>query len=170
MDAKTLKDLQAPLKAKYKAEPGAAMVTMRAAGVIEGEGILCRLAERAASSAGLHPAAGGTGAELCSGDMLLEALVGCAGVTLKAVATAMDIKIDRAVVTAEGDCDFRGTLGVDKSVPVGFQAIRLRFEITSDAPSEQIEQLIKLSERYCVVYQTLKMPARVEVSQQVSRA
>ncbi len=159
MDAEALKALQAPLKVKYKADPGAALVTMRARGLVAGDAIGCDVdMDRATVRAGLHPAAGGTGQDLCSGDMLLQALVGCAGVTLKAVATAMGIALDRAEITAEGDCDFRGTLGVDKSVPVGFIAIRLAFEITSSAPQEQIAQLIKLTERYCVVYQTLKAP------------
>lgn len=159
MDAETLKALQAPLKAKYKAEPGAAMITMRARGTLAADGAGCVLDRNGSTNvAGLHPAAGGSGAELCSGDMLMEALVGCAGVTLKAVATAMGIKIDAATITAEGDCDFRGTLGVDKTVPVGFQNIRLTFDIASPAPKEQLDQLIKLTERYCVVYQTLRAP------------
>lgn len=165
MDAETLKAVQAPLKAKYKAEPQSAMITMRARGTLTADGVGCILERGSATNvAGLHPAAGGSGADLCSGDMLMEALVGCAGVTLKAVATAMGIVIDSATITAEGDCDFRGTLGVDKTVPVGFQNIRLTFDIRSNAPKEQIDQLIKLSERYCVVYQTLKAPPVPEIS------
>jgi len=156
MDAQQLRALQAPLKAAYKEDPARAMITMRATGTLDSNDITCHLdIDRTAAVSGLHPAAGGSGAELCSGDMLLEALVGCAGVTLKAVATAMGITFKKARVIAEGECDFRGTLGIDKSVPVGFQAIRLTFDIDTDAPQEQINQLIKLSERYCVVYQTL---------------
>jgi uncharacterized OsmC-like protein len=165
MDAETLKALQAPLKAKYKEDPASARVTMHARATVEGDAIACILdIDRNCARAGLHPAAGGTGEDLCSGDMLLEALVGCAGVTLKAVATAMGIAIDRAQIIAEGDCDFRGTLGVDKAVPVGFSDIRLRFEVRSSAPADQIAQLIKLTERYCVVYQTLKSPPPVAVT------
>lgn len=164
MDAETLKALQAPLKAKYKDDPASALVTMRARAIVEGDAIACKLDfDRSCARAGLHPAAGGTGEDLCSGDMLLQALVGCAGVTLKAVATAMGIVIEGAQIIAEGDCDFRGTLGVDKAVPVGFSDIWLKFEIVSSAPPDQIAQLIKLTERYCVVYQTLKSPPAVAV-------
>jgi uncharacterized OsmC-like protein len=164
MDAEELKALQAPLKAKYKADPGTALVTMRARGTVEGDGVACTLQiDRSTARAGLHPAAGGTGQDLCSGDMLLEALVGCAGVTLKAVATAMGVVIHKAIITGQGKCDFRGTLGVDKAVPAGFLDIGLSFEIDSPAPPEQIAQLIKLTERYCVVYQTLKSPPPVTV-------
>jgi uncharacterized OsmC-like protein len=156
MDATTLRALQAPLKDKYRSEPDAAVVTLRAEGTLEDTGIACKLETgRALAVAGLHPASGGSGAELCSGDMLLEALVACAGVTLKAVATALEIPLRKGVVKAEGDLDFRGTLGVEKAAPVGFRAIRLAFEVDSDAPDEKIDQLLKLTERYCVVYQTL---------------
>ncbi|MCB1484652.1 MAG: OsmC family protein [Hyphomicrobiaceae bacterium] len=171
MDAETLREQQAPLKAKYKSDSAAALVTMRATGSLVSDRVACLIdRNRSTDAAGLHPAAGGTGAELCSGDMLLEALVGCAGVTLKAVATAMGIKIDHATVMAEGECDFRGTLGVDKTAPVGFQTIRLVFDIKSDAPKEQVDQLIKLAERYCVVYQTLLHPPVVTVSAQTGGA
>ncbi len=171
MDTNELRALQAPLKERYKADPAKAIITMRATGTLDDAAVACRLdIDRATARAGLHPAAGGSGAELCSGDMLLEALVGCAGVTLKAVATAMGIKIDHATVTAEGECDFRGTLGVDKTAPVGFQTIRLVFDIKSDAPKEQVDQLIKLAERYCVVYQTLLHPPVVTVSAQTGGA
>lgn len=162
MDAEALKALQAPLKARYKADPGAALVTMRARARVAGDAIACDVdIDRTTARAGLHPAAGGTGQDLCSGDMLLQALVGCAGVTLKAVATAMGIALYRAEVIAEGTCDFRGTLGVDKAVPSGFTAIGLKFEIASPATDDQIAQLVKLTERYCVVYQTLKAPPPV---------
>lgn len=162
MDADALKALQAPLKAKYKADPGSAMVTMRARGRVAGDAIACDVdIDRTTARASLHPAAGGTGQDLCSGDMLLQALVGCAGVTLKAVATAMGITLDRAEIIAEGTCDFRGTLGVDKAVPAGFTSIELKFEIASSATGEQIAQLVKLTERYCVVYQTLRAPPPV---------
>lgn len=165
MDAEELRALQAPLKARYKAEPDTAMITMRATGTLNGEALACHLdLDRTTSAAGLHPAAGGTDAELCSGDMLLQALVGCAGVTLKAVATAMGVNIDGATITAQGDCDFRGTLGIDRTVPVGFRSIRLTFDIRSGAPKEQVDQLIKLAERYCVVYQTLTCPPAMTVS------
>jgi uncharacterized OsmC-like protein len=156
MDAADLRALQAPLKDKYKSEPGAARITLRAKGSVEDQSIACKLdTGRALAVSGLHPATGGTGLELCSGDLLLEALVACAGVTLKAVATAIGVTLDKAEVFAEGDLDFRGTLGVDKTAPVGFEAIRLRFEVTSSATQEQLNQLLKLTERYCVVFQTL---------------
>lgn len=156
MDANELRALQAPLKGRYKTDPGAALVTLKARGSIDDQAIACKLETgRAMAMAGLHPATGGSGAELCSGDMLLEALVACAGVTLKAVATAIEVPLRSANVVAEGDLDFRGTLGVDKGAPVGFQAIRLAFEIDTDAPQEKLDQLIKLTERYCVVFQTL---------------
>lgn len=162
MDAEALKALQAPLKARYKADPGSALVTMRARGRVACDAIACDVdIDRTTIRAGLHPAAGGTGQDLCSGDMLLQALVGCAGVTLKAVATAMGISLDRAEINAAGTCDFRGTLGVDKAVPAGFIAMELKFEIASSATDEQIAQLVKLTERYCVVYQTLKASAPV---------
>ena len=156
MDGEELRALQAPFKAKYKGDAAAALVTLRAKGSIDDTAIACKVETgRALAMAGLHPATGGSGMELCSGDMLLEALVGCAGVTLKAVATAIDVPLKSATVTAEGDLDFRGTLGVEKSAPVGFQAIRLRFDLDTDAPQDKIDQLLKLTERYCVVWQTL---------------
>ncbi len=165
MKSDELRALQAPIKAKYKADAGAAIVTLRAHGSIDDTAIACRIETgRALAIAGLHPATGGSGLELCSGDMLLEALVACAGVTLKAVATAIEVPLASAEVFAEGDLDFRGTLGVEKSAAVGFQAIRLRFELKSDAPPEKLEQLIKLTERYCVVLQTLSVPPVVTVS------
>lgn len=157
MDAATLRGLQAPLKEQYKANPDSAVITLKAHGVVEEMGIACKIETgRALAVAGLHPATGGSGMELCSGDMLLEALVACAGVTLKAVATAIGVQLDHAAVNAEGDLDFRGTLGVDKSAAVGFKAIRLRFDISSPATDEQLAQLLTLTERYCVVYQTLR--------------
>ena len=165
MDADELRAMQAPLKDKYKTDAGAALITLKAKGSIDGNSITCKVdTGRAIAEAGLHPATGGTGMELCSGDMLLEALVACAGVSLKAVATAIDVPLKSANVFAEGDLDFRGTLGVDKTAKVGFQAIRLRFEIETGAPQEKIDQLIKLTERYCVVYQTLAVKPDLSVS------
>jgi len=156
MKTEELKALQAPIKARYRSEPQAALVTLRAQGRI-GEGIACRVdTGRALVEAGLHPATGGSGLQACSGDMLLEALVACAGVTLKAVATALAIDLRDATVKAEGDLDFRGTLGVAKDAPVGFREIRLRFELDTDALPEQQKKLIELTERYCVVLQTLR--------------
>ena len=156
MDATALRTLQAPLKDKYRGEPEAAVITLKAQGTLDDQSIACKVETgRALAVAGLHPATGGSGAELCSGDMLLEALVACAGVTLKAVATALEIDLRRGVVKAEGDLDFRGTLGVDKAAPVGFKAIRLAFEIDTDAPQDKVDQLVKLTERYCVVFQSL---------------
>lgn len=156
MDADALRALQAPLKDKYRAEPEAAVITLSAQGTVDDERIACKVETgRALAMAGLHPATGGSGAELCSGDMLLEALVACAGVTLKAVATALAIKLRKGVVKAEGDLDFRGTLAVDRAAPVGFRAIRLAFELDTDAPKDKLDQLLKLTERYCVVFQTL---------------
>jgi uncharacterized OsmC-like protein len=164
MNAQELKALQAPIKDKYKREPGAALITLRAEGRI-GEGIACRVdTGRALVEAGLHPATGGSGLQACSGDMLLEALVACAGVTLKAVATAVGIELRDAKVSAEGDLDFRGTLGVAKDAPVGFRAIRLRFTLDSDASAEQRAKLIELTERYCVVLQTLRSAPNVAVA------
>ncbi len=167
MNAADLRALQAPLKARYKGDPGAALITLRASGSLDGEGIACRVdTGRALVEAGLHPATGGSGQQACSGDMLLEALVACAGVTLKAVATALGIAVRGGRVTAEGDVDFRGTLGVDREAPVGFRAVRLAFELDTDAPDDALATLIKLTERYCVVYQTLNRPpamsARIE--------
>ena len=156
MDSQALKDLQAPLKAQYRAEPGAALITLKARGVVDEMSIACKIETgQALAVAGLHPATGGSGLELCSGDMLLEALVACAGVTLKAVATALEIKLNRAEVFAEGDLDFRGTLGVDREASVGFQSIRVRFDIDTDAPQDKFDALLKLTERYCVVFQSL---------------
>ena len=159
MDANELRNLQAPLKERYKSDAGAALITLRARGSVDEAKIACKVETgRAIAEAGLHPATGGSGIELCSGDMLLEALVACAGVTLKAVATAIGVELRKADVHAEGDLDFRGTLGVEKSAPVGFQAIRLRFDLVTDAPQDKIDQLLKLTERYCVVYQTMARP------------
>src|ERR1051326_5272742 len=156
MKAQDLRALQAPIKDRYRTEPQAALVTLRARGRI-GEGIACRVdTARALVEAGLHPATGGSGSQACSGDMLLEALVACAGVTLKAVATALGIDLKDANVTAEGDLDFRGTLGIAKDASVGFREIRLHFDLETDAPPEQRKKLIELTERYCVVLQTLR--------------
>ncbi len=161
MKAEELKALQAPIKERYRNEPAAAVVTLHASGRI-GEGIACRVdTGKALVEAGLHPATGGSGLQACSGDMLLEALVACAGVTLKAVATALEIPLRAARVFAEGDLDFRGTLGVAKDAPVGFRAIRLRFELDSDAAPDQLAKLIELTERYCVIYQTLRHPPSI---------
>ena len=156
MDATALRALQAPLKDQYRQSPDAAVITLTAKGSLDDTAIACKVETgRALAVAGLHPATGGSGAELCSGDMLLEALVACAGVTLKAVATALEIPLRAGTVSAEGDLDFRGTLGVDKEAPVGFRAIRLSFALDTDAPQEKLDQLLKLTERYCVVFQTL---------------
>ncbi|MCR4264979.1 OsmC family protein [Nitratireductor sp. ZSWI3] len=157
MDVAALRAVQAPLKERYRNQPEAAFITLKAQGSLDDQNIACKVETgRALAIAGLHPATGGTGLELCSGDMLLEALVACAGVTLKAVATALEIPLRRGTVAAEGDLDFRGTLGVDKSAPVGFAEIRLIFRFDTDASQEQLDQLLKLTERYCVVYQTLR--------------
>src|SRR6266436_1483390 len=159
-----LRELQAPLKERYRAEPQAALVTLRAHGRLGEESLTCKVETgRALVEAGLHPATGGDGLSACSGDMLLEALVACAGVTLRAVATALGIQLRDATVRAEGDLDFRGTLGVSKDVPVGFKQIRLHFDLDTDATAEQIARLIRLTERYCVVYQTLSHPANITV-------
>jgi uncharacterized OsmC-like protein len=164
MDAIELRNLQAPLKEKYKANPGSAMITLKAKGVI-GEGVSCKIETgRALIEAGLHPATGGTGLLLCSGDLLLEALVACAGVTVAAVATAIGIEIKSGSIRVEGDLDFKGTLGVSKEAPVGFKNIRLSFDINSNASPEQIASLSKLTERYCVVYQTLCNGVPVETN------
>ncbi|KXF75979.1 peroxiredoxin [Paramesorhizobium deserti] len=164
MDAATLRAIQAPIKDRYRSDPEAACFTLRANGTLDGEGIACKVETgRALAVAGLHPATGGTGLELCSGDMLLEALVACAGVTLKAVATALEIPLRSGAVSAEGDLDFRGTLGVAKDAPVGFAQIRLVFAVETDAPQEKLDQLLKLTERYCVVYQTIRNGPPVEV-------
>jgi uncharacterized OsmC-like protein len=164
MKADELKAIQAPLKERYREAPEAALITLRAEGRI-GDGVTCKIETgRAMAVAGLHPATGGLGASACSGDMLLEALVACAGVTLNAVATALSITLRDAVVKAEGDLDFRGTLGVVKDAPVGFKAIRLEFLLDTDASDEQLATLLRLTERYCVVYQTLMHPPAVAVS------
>jgi uncharacterized OsmC-like protein len=162
VNADELRALQAPLKERYRAEPEAARITLKACGELDSASIACKVETgRALTAAGLHPATGGSGAELCSGDMLLEALVACAGVTLKAVATAMGIPLRSGRVLAEGDLDFRGTLGVAKDAPVGFTDIRLTFDLDTDAPQDQLDSLLKLTERYCVVLQTLKRPPTV---------
>lgn len=164
MDADALKALQAPLKIKYKDAPDAAVVTLHAQGHI-GEGVTCSVAtSRSIVEAGLHPATGGCGLHACSGDMLLEALVACAGVTLNAVATALGLTLTGGTVRAEGDLDFRGTLGVDKAAPVGFRDIRLSFVVEGDLTDEQRATLLRLTERYCVVYQTLRQPPAFEVN------
>jgi uncharacterized OsmC-like protein len=165
MDAAELRALQAPIKERYKADPKAGVVTLHASGTLDDSAIACKVETgRALAVAGLHPATGGSGLELCSGDMLLEALVACAGVTMKAVATAIDIPLRSGKVSAEGDLDFRGTLGVAKDAPVGFAQIRLRFEVDTDAPQDKLDQLLKLTERYCVVYQTIRSGPPVEIS------
>ncbi|MFM9849919.1 MAG: OsmC family protein [Hyphomicrobiaceae bacterium] len=164
MDAAQLKALQAPLKDRYRTEPGAAVITLKAEGRL-GEGATCSVkTAKALVEAGLHPATGGSGMHACSGDMLLESLAACAGVTLNAVATALGLTIRNALVKVEGDLDFRGTLGVAKDAPVGFRDIRLAFEIDGDLTDEQKATLLKLTERYCVVYQTLRQPPPVAVS------
>jgi uncharacterized OsmC-like protein len=169
MNTAELKNLQAPIKEKYKAEPGSALITLRAEGKI-GEGISCKVdTGRALVKAGLHPATGGTGLLACSGDMLLEALVACAGVTLSAVATAIGIEIQSGMVRVEGELDFRGTLGVSKEVPVGFKSIRLLFDLHTNATVEQMDSLSKLTERYCVVYQTLTRGVPVETKYQLEK-
>jgi uncharacterized OsmC-like protein len=161
MNTDELRALQAPLKDKYRVQPDAALVTLSARGQI-GEGITCSVRTgQALVKAGLHPATGGTGAFACSGDMLLEALAACAGVTMSAVATAIGVDIRGGAVDVEGDLDFRGTLGVAKDAPVGFQTIRLTFELDTDATEEQLDTLMRLTERYCVVYQTLRQPAAI---------
>ena len=165
MDATALRARQAPIKDKYKSDPKAAYITLKAKGTLDDSNIACKVETgRALAVAGLHPATGGSGLELCSGDMLLEALVACAGVTVKAVATALDIPVRSGRVSAEGDLDFRGTLGVAKDAPVGFAQIRLRFDLDTDAPQDKLDQLLKLTERYCVVYQTIKSGPPVEVT------
>ena len=165
MHTDDLRLLQAPLKQRYRDDPDAALVTLRAQGTLDGAGVSCRVdTGRALVDAGLHPATGGSGMQACSGDMLLESLAACAGVTLRAVATALDIPVRGGTVYAEGDLDFRGTLGVSKEVPVGFQAIRLRLELETEASQEQLDTLLKLTERYCVVLQTLRSSSTVTTS------
>ena len=164
MDAAELRAMQAPIKERYKSDPAAAVITLRAKGSIDNEGITCKVETgRALAVAGLHPATGGSGLELCSGDMLLEALVACAGVTIKAVSTAIGLNVKSGTVSAEGDLDFRGTLGVAKDAPVGFRAIRLTFEVDGDLTGEQRATLLKLTERYCVVFQTLRQSPKLDV-------
>ena len=168
MNADEIKSLQAPLKERYQTRPDTALITLRAEGRI-GEGVTCKIETgKAPVEAGLHPATGGDGLAACSGNMLLEALVACAGVTLRAVATALDIQLRDATVRAEGDLDVRGTLGVSKDVAVGFQQIRLRFDLDTDANSDQLATLLRLTERYCVVYQTLSHPAKIDVAHSVT--
>jgi len=165
MDAAALRAMQAPIKDRYREDAQAALVTLKAKGTLDDTSIACKVETgRALAVAGLHPATGGSGLELCSGDMLLEALVACAGVTLKAVATALDIPLKAGRISAEGDLDFRGTLGVAKDAPVGFREIRLAFDVDTDAPQDKLDQLLKLTERYCVVYQTIKAGPSVVVS------
>jgi uncharacterized OsmC-like protein len=167
MDATELRAMQAPIKDRYKSDPAAALITLKAKGSLDDQSIACKVETgRALAIAGLHPATGGSGLELCSGDMLLEALVACAGVTLKAVSTALAIPLKSGIVSAEGDLDFRGTLGVDKEAPVGFRQIRLRFDVDTDAPQDKLDQLLKLTERYCVVYQTIAKGPPVDIKMQ----
>jgi uncharacterized OsmC-like protein len=164
MDADALRAMQAPIKERYKNDAKSALITLKARGTLDDAHIACKVETgRALAVAGLHPATGGSGLELCSGDMLLEALVACAGVTLKAVSTALAIPLKSATVSAEGDLDFRGTLGVAKDAPVGFAQIRLAFEVETDAPQDKLDQLLKLTERYCVVYQTIKGGLPIDV-------
>jgi uncharacterized OsmC-like protein len=167
MDATALKAMQAPLKDAYRDDAAKALITLRARGTLDDQSIACKVETgRALAVAGLHPATGGSGLELCSGDMLLEALVACAGVTLKAVATALEFKLGNATVEAEGDLDFRGTLGVARDAPVGFREIRLKFGLDTDEPRERIDSLLKLTERYCVVFQTINNKPALTVSAQ----
>jgi uncharacterized OsmC-like protein len=169
MNADELRRLQAPLKARYREHPASARITLKAQGGLQGEPLTCSVqAGQAVLKAGLHPATGGDGSAVCSGDLLLQALVACAGVTLRAVATAIGVEIHGGRVIAEGDLDFRGTLGVDKEVPVGFNTIRLTFELDCDAVADQLAQLMRLTERYCVVYQTLRQGTPVIISHQAS--
>ncbi len=164
MTSENLRAVQAPIKERYRTDPGAAMITLRAQGSL-GEGVTCKVQTgRMLVEAGLHPATGGTGVDVCSGDMLLEALVACSGVTLNAVATALGINVRGGTIKAEGDLDFRGTLGVSKDVPVGFQRIRLSIELDTDASREQLDKLLQLTERYCVVLQTLSRSPSLSVS------
>ena len=167
MDANELRAMQAPIKDRYKSDAKAAFITLKAKGTLEDTNIACKVETgRALAVAGLHPGSGGSGLELCSGDMLLEALVACAGVTLKSVATAVEVPLKTGLVSAEGDLDFRGTLGVDKEAPVGFAEVRLRFDVDTDAPQDKLDLLLKLTERYCVVYQTIKNGPKVSVTMQ----
>jgi len=165
MDAAELRAMQAPIKERYKNAPESALITLKAKGKLDESNITCKVETgRALAVAGLHPATGGSGLELCSGDMLLEALVACAGVTIKAVSIALGIALKSGTVLAEGDLDFRGTLGVDKEAPVGFREIRLRFDLDTDVPQDKLDQLLKLTERYCVVYQTIRRGPPVAIT------
>jgi uncharacterized OsmC-like protein len=165
MQSEELRTLQAPLKDRYRSAPEAAQITLKAEGSIDDLGLTCKVETgRALVTAGLHPATGGDGSAACSGDMLLEALVACAGVTLRAVATALGIELKGGRIVAEGDLDFRGTLGVAKDAPVGFKDIRLRFDLDTNATADQLANLIRLTERYCVIYRTLTSPPPVSVS------
>jgi uncharacterized OsmC-like protein len=168
MKAETLREMQAPFKALYREVPEKAVITLKAKGQLGSEGVTCKV-ETGRAMVELHPATGGDGISLCSGDMLLEALVACAGVTMKAVATALDLPLKGGTVSAEGDLDFRGTLGVAKDAPVGFREIRLNFDIDCDASPEQIETLMKLTERYCVVFQTINKRPELKVSRRPAR-
>ncbi len=164
MERDELRKIQAPLKERYEEEPEAALVTLRASGSL-GEGVSCSVdTGRALAEAGLHPASGGDGTQLCSGDMLLEALVACAGVTLRAVATSLGIAVESGTVRAEGELDFRGTLAVDREAPVGFRSIRLEFDLETEANEEELATLLKLTERYCVVFQTISTPPELSVA------
>ena len=169
MDATALRAMQAPIKERYRSEPQAAFITLRARGTLDDSHIACKVETgRALAVAGLHPATGGSGLELCSGDMLLEALVACAGVTLRAVATALEFNLKGGSVRAEGDLDFRGTLGVAQDAPVGFRAIRLAFDLDTDEPQDRIDSLLKLTERYCVVFQTINQRPELSVTAKVA--
>ena len=170
MDAAGLKAMQGPLKEAYREDAASALITLSARGSIDDQNIACKVETgRALAVAGLHPATGGSGLELCSGDMLLEALVACAGVTLKAVATALEFRLEGARLEAEGDLDFRGTLGVAKDAPVGFRAIRLRVDLDTDEPQERIDTLLKLTERYCVVFQTINSKPELTILAEAQR-
>ncbi len=170
VDRDALRAAQQPLKERYRDDPGAALVTLRASGTVGEQAVSCSVATgQALVEAGLHPATGGDGSLACSGDMLLQALVACAGVTLKAVATSLGVPLASATVHAEGDLDFRGTLGVDKGAPVGFRDIRLRFDLDTPATEEQLDSLLRLTERYCVVYQTLASPGTISASVRTAR-
>lgn len=167
MKSEDIRSIQAPIKQKYKDNPESAVITLKASGKI-GENLSCKVdTGKAIAEAGLHPATGGTGTQLCSGDMLLEALAACAGVTLNTVATAIEVDLEYAEVVAEGDLDFRGTLGISKEAPVGFKEIRLHYNLTTNASEEEISTLLKLTERYCVVFQTLNQKNQIQISHSV---